>query len=292
MRKLTGVCTIIGVYMMIFGAVSLPGSLFHTKLGWPLLPNLLLLDVIATVLVFIVGYFVKSPSFYDPYWSVQTWIFYLFVLIEYGNWNVGSVLVFAVLTFYSVRLTVHFFIGFDDLQYVDWRYRMLRQKAGKNFQLVSFFGIHMMPTLLVYLASVPFFLYAENWAFHPLDIIGLSVMVAAVTVEMVADLQMKKWRATRSSREEVGEVGLWKYSRHPNYLGEISFWFGGALLLLAHLDHWYWMAGAIAILVLFLVVSIPMIEKNFLTYKPDYPEYQRRTHMLLILPLKGGKKNP
>lgn len=291
MRKMTGIMLLVGFYLMVFGAVLFLGGLFWAW-GWPLLPSILLLDVIATILIYIIGYIGKSPSFYDPYWSIQTWVFYLFILLETGNWNVGTILVFVALTFYSARLTANFFIGFDDLKYIDWRYRMLRVQSGKYFQVVNFFGIHMMPTLLVYLASIPFFLYAAYWTFNPLDIIGLTVMVGAVVLEMVSDMQMKKWCATRRSKEDVIDVGLWRYSRHPNYLGEISFWFGGAFLIFAHIDQWYWMSGAVAILLLFLFVSIPMIEKNFASYKPGYADYKKEVSMLLILPRRKGKTNP
>ena len=285
MKKITGILFFAFVYFLAFGIALSVGVILYQN-GMHVLLNLLIMDVIATVIVYVFGLINKSPSIYDPYWSVQTLIFYVFLLILYNNWNLGTILVLIAVSYYTIRLTANFFIGFDDIHYIDWRYKMLREKSGKFFQFVNFFGINMMPTLLVYLASVPFFVYAVDQSFLFTDFIGLIVIVLAVTLEMIADIQMKQFAKTRTSRAEVLDKGLWRLSRHPNYLGEISVWAGGAMLLIGHTDQWWWIAGAIGMVLLFLFISIPMIEKNYLTYKPTYQEYRERTSVLLLLPPK------
>ena len=286
MKKVLGLLLLLGIYLIAFGIAGMLGTLFHS-LGVPPLVNALLIDLIATVIVYIAGLIEKSPSVYDPYWSLQTFFLMLLLLIEYGNWNWGTGILLAVVTIYSIRLTWNFALGFDDISYVDWRYADLRRKTGGAFQIVNFLGIHMMPTLVVYLASVPMFLYCLGWNIHWLDSFALVVMLGAVALETISDLQMKKWIKTRTDRSEVNRTGLWNYSRHPNYLGEILFWVGGALLLVRDLEHtWYWLSGAIVVILLFSFISIPMIEKHFLAYKPAYREYQKTTSVLLILPHK------
>lgn len=288
MSKLRGLLYLLLVYVLAFG-IGLSVEVILLRAGWDVLLSLLLVDVIATVIVYLFGLASKSPSVYDPYWSVQTLFFYLFLLIYYGNWNLGTILVLVALTYYSVRLTANFIIGFDDIHYIDWRYKMLKAKSGKLFQIVNFFGINMMPTLLVYLASVPFFLYGLNRGFSLWDLVALITMVGAVTLELVADAQMKAWVKTRTDRGQIIDRGLWKYSRHPNYLGEILFWVGGAFLIIPNWETWYWALGAVGMVLLFCFISIPMIEKNFLTYKPNYAVYQRQVSMLLLLPRKKEK---
>ena len=290
MNKALGLLYLAGVYLLSFGVAMYAGTALYLYTEMPPLLIVFISDILATIFIFIAGIIRKSPSVYDPYWSVQTFLFMVFLMLIYRNWNLGSILVLAVVGIYSVRLTWNFCIGFDDLNYVDWRYKMLKAKTGRFFPFVNFFGIHMMPTVLVYLASVPMFLYAKEGTFHPLDLIGLIFMLGAVAIEATADIQMKRWAKTRKSREEVISVGLWNYSRHPNYLGEISFWAGGALLMLPRLiqgsNEWQWLSGAVFMVLLFVFISIPMIEKNFLSYKPAYGDYQKRVHMLLLLPPK------
>ena len=248
---------------------------------------ILIADVAATVFVWASGVVLKTASAYDPYWSIQTLVIYLSLLIKYNNWHVGSILLLVALTLYSARLTMNFVIGFHSLNYVDWRYRMLKEKSGKFYQVVNLLGICMFPTLVVYLATLPVIAYANITDFSMLDIIGLSVIVLGTLLEFIADTQMKAFVKIRKDRSEVLNKGVWRYSRHPNYLGEISIWFGVALtLILSHFNYWYFFLGAIINLLMFMFISIPMEEKHFKDYKPDYEQYKKETHMLLILPKK------
>ena len=248
---------------------------------------ILIADVAATVIVWASGVVLKTASAYDPYWSIQTLVIYLSLLIKYNNWHVGSILLLAALVLYSARLTTNFIIGFHSLSYVDWRYKMLKEKSGKFYQVVNLLGICMFPTLVVYSASLPVIAYATTTEFSMLDIIGLSIVVLGTLLEFVADTQMKAFVKIRKDRSEVLNRGVWKYSRHPNYLGEISIWFGLAFtLILSHFNYWYFVVGAIINLLMFIFISIPMEERHFKEYKPDYEQYKKETHMLLILPKK------
>ena len=289
-ERVSSLLYLLGMYMVVFGLCMLGGTILalYTPIHYLLI--VLMMDIVATIAIYFLGLRKQTPSFYDPYWSVQTWFFMFFLLGMYKNWNLGTVLVLLVVTFYSVRLTVNFCLGFHDFKYVDWRYKMLREKNEKHFQVINFFGIHMMPTLLVYLASVPFFLYTVEHQFSPYDLIGELTMIGAVLLELFADLQMHKWIKTRTDKAETIFVGLWKFSRHPNYLGEISFWVCGSFLLIPRLingsNEWYWFSGAVAMILLFEFISIPMIEKHMLSYKPSYAKYRRIVSRLILWPPK------
>ena len=242
-------------------------------------------DVVGTVIVYLSGVLFKTASMYDPYWSVQSVIIYSCLLSFYHNWNIGTIIVLIAMTLYSIRLTVNFIIGFDSLKYVDWRYRMLKEKSGKLYQLVNFLGICMFPTCVVYLASVPLFYYAKVGSFSYFNLIGVGVILLGVLLELISDIQMKKFVKIRTSRSDIIDFGLWKYSRHPNYLGEIIIWFGVALItLISYPEVWFFLLGSVVNLIMFLVISIPMEENHFKDYKPTYEEYKKKTSMLLILP--------
>lgn len=250
----------------------------------------LLADIAATIFVWLMGLLFKTASMYDPYWSLQTLCIYLALLIYHNNWNLGTILLLVVIVIYSVRLTTNFIIGFDSLAYVDWRYKMLHEKSGKLYPLVNLLGICMFPTIVVYLCSLPTIVYANIGSFAYWDIIGLSIVLLGVLLEFVSDIQMKKFIKVRTSRNEVINIGLWKYSRHPNYLGEILIWFGvAAVLIIGHFSYWYFFIGAIINLLMFLFISIPMEENHLKEYKDNYDDYLKTTSPLLILPNRKDK---
>ncbi|MCR4911947.1 MAG: DUF1295 domain-containing protein [Bacilli bacterium] len=288
-KKISGLLILLIVYLI----AALIGVLYFIamrKYGLNVLVSVLLADMLATIFVWLMGILFKTSSVYDPYWSLQTFVIYVSLVSYFNNWNLGTILVLVAIIIYSIRLTGNFIIGFDSLSYVDWRYKMLKEKSGKLYQLVNLFGICMFPTLVVYAASVPLMIYAEIGVFSPLNIIGLAVVIGGVVLELISDMQMKKFISIRKDRSEIINIGLWKYSRHPNYLGEIMIWFGFAFILIfSYPVYWYYLAGAVINLLMFLFISIPMEEKHLLEYKPGIIDYQKSTSMLLLLPRKRQK---
>ena len=285
-RKITGLTVLLVVYILavLIGVLVFVG---FENLGLNDYISVLLADVAATIFVWFMGVIFKTASMYDPYWSLQTVIIYLALLIRNNNWNLGTILLLAVIAIYSIRLTTNFIIGFDSLSYVDWRYRMLKEKTGRLYPAVNLLGICMFPTLVVYACSLPVVAYANIGMFSYWDIIGLTIILLGVFLEFVSDIQMKQFIKKRTSRTEVINIGLWKYSRHPNYLGEILIWFGAALtLIVASLAYWYFIFGAVINLLMFLFISIPMEEKHLKEYKENYDEYLKTTSVLFILPRK------
>ena len=282
-RKTYGLLVLLMVYLV---ATSLGLLLaYFIKDYFPMLITVLLCDVFATVIVWAFGVLFKTASMYDPYWSIQTFIIYLTLLIYYNNFNLFTIIPLVAIGLYSIRLTVNFIIGFDSLSYIDWRYRMLSKKTGRAFQLVNLFGICMFPTLVVYSASIPLFIYSTLESFSYIDIIGSLIVIGGTIIELISDIQMKKFIKTRSSREEVINIGLWKYSRHPNYLGEIIFWYGLAFVfVLSSIGEWYFVFGAVINTLLFAFISIPLADNHLKTYKTGYEEYRRETRNLLPLP--------
>lgn len=283
-KKFFGLTVLLVVYV-IAAVIAILAFISFDKLGLPQFVSILIADVIATVFVWLMGVIFKTASMYDPYWSIQTFVMYLGLLIKTGNWNAGTISLLVVITIYSIRLTTNFIIGFDSLSYVDWRYRMLKNKSGHFYQFVNLFGICLFPTLVVYSCSLPVIVFAEIGAFSYWSIIGLFIAISGVFLELISDIQMKKFVKIRSSRTEVINIGLWKYSRHPNYLGEITVWFGVALnLIFINPSYWYLIFGAVINLLMFLFISIPMEEKHLKEYKEDYDLYLETTSPLLLLP--------
>lgn len=94
---------------------------------------------------------------------------------------------------------------------------------------------------------------------------------------------MREYLRSHKSSSQVIRSGLWKYSRHPNYFGEILFWTGLFLIAVGCCPHQWWLTGLgpVAIVILFLSASIPIMESRQRTSKPEYSQYQRTTSVLV-----------
>lgn len=282
-KKVLGIVVLFIVYVLAFLLGLFIFNIVEEEFN--ILISLLISDIIATIFVWLCGVILKSASVYDPYWSVQTALIYVSLQIKYNNFSLESILFLMFILFWAVRLTYNFIHGFHDLSYVDWRYKMLKEKTKGFYQLVNLFGICIFPTLIVFIASIPAFLYViKDIQSSPFNIIGLLIMFLGTMLELKSDIDMSKFKKTRSSNKEIIRVGLWKWSRHPNYLGEILFWYGVALVYIVNdIKCWYIIIGAILNMIMFLVISIPMAEKNLIKYKEGYELYKSDTRMLLPL---------
>lgn len=286
-KKLIGLLILLFIYVisMLVGILSF--YLMNDNIN--VILKIFIADSIATVVVWIFGIFLKTASIYDPYWSIQTPAIMLSLMFYYNNFSVGSILYFIVVMYWSIRLTGNFIITFDDIRYIDWRYVDIKKKTGKFYQIVNLLGINLMPTVLVFLASIPAFLYVVNYVeFSFIHIIGFVVMIIATTIELISDLNMHKFHKIRNSRSEIINLGLWKYSRHPNYLGEIMFWYGVLFVYwFSNFNEWYIIFGAIGINLLFVSISIPLAERKMAIYKDNFEEYKRSRRMLIPIPFKS-----
>ncbi len=286
MKKSTSLLLFLLIYIFSFSIGLIFYFIWVDDLG--IILSILISDIISTVIIWIIGVFVGSASIYDPYWSVQTPIYLLFLMIQLKQFNLGSILLLSFVLLWAIRLTINFIIGFNDFSYIDWRYKKIQEKTGKLYQLVNLIGIHLMPTLIVFFASTPAFMYViDGYSFNGLNIIGLIIMLSATIIEFIADKEMKSFIKIRTSRSEINRIGIWKNTRHPNYLGEILFWYGIALIyLLPSFNNWYLIFGAITNNLMFMFISIPLADNHLKTYKANYQEYKKETWSLLILPKK------
>ena len=280
-KKVKGLLILLFSYIIAFIIGLLTFIILENKVH--IMVNLLISNVISTIVIWIIGIFFKSASIYDPYWSIQTPVIYLCLLIKYQNFNLGNILFFLAILFWAIRLTYNFIKGFNDISYIDWRYKKIKETTKRYYQIVSLLGIHLVPTLVVFFASIPSFYYVifnNNFSF--INLIGIAIMILGTLLELISDKNMHEFKKIIKSNKDIINIGLWKYSRHPNYLGEILFWYGVALTyILSNMYHYYVILGAILNTLLFLFISIPLAENNLRTYKENYNEYKQNTRMLL-----------
>lgn len=242
-------------------------------------------DILCTLLVFAFSYASNNSSAYDPYWSVIPVIIarYLIQINPDGN-PVRQWLVFGLILFWSVRLTANWARGWRGFSQQDWRYSKLAEDTGRVYWLVSFTGIHMVPTLVVFLGCLPlFYIMASTNPVSIWEYIVALVVFAAVVLEWISDEQLRNFKKHGGAGLNM-DRGLWSLSRHPNYLGEILYWLGLFLFVPAGnmgSSVYYTVIGFVSMVVLFRFISIPMMEKRNLRNKKGYEEYRKRVGMLV-----------
>ena len=241
--------------------------------------SLLIADVAATVATFVFSLIFQNASVYDPYWSVQPPVILVAFAIGKELTSLG-VLLLVVIGFWAIRLTANWAYTFWGLNHQDWRYTMLNEKTGIFYPVINFVGIHMVPTLVVYGCILPaVYAVRQGLEANVASVLFLCLSLGAAVMQGVADIEMHQYRKNREGA--FIRVGLWKYSRHPNYLGEILMWWGVALsVICAAPSAYYLAAGAIANTVLFFAVSIPMADGRQ-SHKEGFSEYKKQTRTLL-----------
>ena len=247
--------------------------------------KLLIADIACTVFVFIFSMIFKNASVYDPYWSVQPIVIVVFFACGHMI-TLPSLLLLISIIYWGIRLTGNWAYTFGGLKHQDWRYTKFENESGKIYPLINLAGIHLMPTLIVYLCTLPaVFVIRNELSANAGSVIGMAVCIGAATLQFFSDVQMQKYR--KSGENGLIRTGLWKYARHPNYLGEILMWWGVGIQAVSVMpDHWYLLAGALANTIMFFAVSIPLADKRQ-SQKPGYAEYKAATRSLLPIPKKA-----
>lgn len=281
MKRTKALIIIAAIYILAF----LIGAMSVINIS-NLILKMFVFDVVATVVVFAFSLIFKNSSVYDPYWSLTPIVIAVWVYFINNSFSAMNMLFLIAFVAWGLRLTINWgtvFYGFD---YEDWRYRMFRENNGPVLWfIINFGGIHMFPTLIVFAGMLPIFEIAQI-QIGVLSVPGIIIILLGILLELLADRDMQRF--LKNTHEKVScREGLWKNSRHPNYLGEISVWIGVFLTMLPYAkDKYLYGLGALAIAIMFNVVSIPMMEKRQKARRSDYEDYCQKTSRLLLLPVK------
>ena len=273
---------------LVLGGIYLAATLIGVAIYFIFFPlafwlRLLLADIGATIFMFAGSLFFNNASVYDPYWSVQPIVIVSLFAMPHRP-SATQVLLLIAIWFWGMRLTANWAYTFHGLTHEDWRYVNLRKKSGSLYPIVNFFGIHLVPTLIVYSCVLPAVYAIRLEARCNFGVVFFFlVALAAVIWQGIADLQMQMYRSKRTKSGFI-HYGLWKHSRHPNYLGEIVMWWAIGMMVFCTMPHrWYLLIGAALNTILFFTVSIPMAERRQ-AQKPGFEQYKSVTRLILPFP--------
>jgi steroid 5-alpha reductase family enzyme len=247
-----------------------------------------LADLAATVVVFIFSLALDNSSVYDPYWSVAPVPIALYWLLgSPGGLDARRAVALLLLLAWAARLTFNWARRWTGLGDEDWRYAE-RRSSGAAYWPLSFVGFHLMPTVLVFFGCLPLFPLltgAGSRELGALDLAAVIVTCGAILVESTADRQLRRFLTSPRVPGAVLDTGLWSLSRHPNYFGEVAFWWGIWLFGLSSSPGWWWtIVGPVAITALFLGVSIPLMDRRMLSRYTAYEAYRASHSGFLPIP--------
>ncbi len=278
-KKQTGIIFIF-VYILTIILGYFIYQLFSDLTYKPIL-SMLIADVVMTLVIFIIGTFLKNASLYDPYWSVIPLFLIVFWELDVAMpFNFSTIMMFVVLLLWGVRLTYNWWKNWTGFDEQDWRYDLLREKNKKIYPITNLFGIHMIPTVVVFLQMINVF-GAVGKDINLISVIGYIFCIIAPIIQFYSDKQMFDFRKNNKEKNKIIDTGLWKYSRHPNYFGELLFWVGIYIVYYGTAETIdINMIYPILMILLFVFISVPMME-NKLKDRDGFEEYRKNVSMLI-----------
>ncbi len=230
-----------------------------------------------------VGFFLslilRRNDIADVLWGagfiVLSWTTYFFFQNESLRGLVASLLV----TVWGMRLSSHIFSRIRNKP-EDFRYKAWREQWGKWFFIRSYLQIYLLQTIFMCIVAMPVLFinaYDTSRQLQGLDIAGIIIWSIGFYFEAVGDWQLSAHIKNPKNKGKLMTEGLWQYTRHPNYFGEVVQWWGIFLISLSVSGGWMSVIGPALISYLIVFVSgVPMLEKKY-AGRPDFEEYKKKT---------------
>ena len=231
------------------------------------------------LLLFALGQVIKNNSIVDIAWGLGFVIIAVYTFFASENITFKNSLVTTLILLWGLRLSYH--IGKRNIgKPEDYRYVNMRKSWGKKYILIkAFMQVYFLQLVLMFIISIPIIIVNayNKQGIKLLDFFGLFVWIFGYFFEVVSDYQLKGFVKNPNNKGKIMKAGLWKYSRHPNYIGEATMWWGIYIFSISAYNPIITIISPITITYLLLFVSgVPLLEKK---YKDniEFIEYKKRT---------------
>ncbi len=200
-----------------------------------------------------------------------------------------SILIYILVALWGTRLAIH--IGSRSRgKEEDFRYRKWREEWGSNFLIRSYLQVYVLQGFFMYIISLPIIIACisiEN-SVNSFTYIGFVLWLTGFLFETIGDYQLSVFMKNKKTKGDIMQTGLWRYTRHPNYFGEVLLWWG-IFIITFPLENGIWgIISPLTITFLLLYVSgIPMLEAKYKD-NPQFQEYKKRTSAFFPMPPKVG----
>jgi steroid 5-alpha reductase family enzyme len=244
----------------------------------------LLITIIYATFWFIISLITKRNDIADIAWGLGYITITIYLILTTNPQTLNTVL-YQLVILWGLRLAIHIYSRNKNKK-EDFRYKKWREEWGKTFYIRSFLQVYLFQGLLMLVIISPLILTSKaNSAVTALSYVGILVWLIGFFFESVGDYQLSKFIETKK-KGEIMTKGLWKYTRHPNYFGEVTMWWG--IFIISSQINWspLLLISPLTITFLILFVSgIPMLEEKYKD-NPEFKKYKKRTSVFFPLPPK------
>lgn len=220
----------------------------------------------------------NDVSIVDSLWSLM----FLLVALVYasmdGNSGPRELLILVLVAVWALRLSVYI-TWRNHGQPEDYRYQEIRANNEPGFRYKSFYIVFALQAVLAWVISLPLAgAISGQTAIGFLDYAGCILIVVGVFFEAVGDMQLSRFRRDPDNAGKVLDKGLWRYTRHPNYFGNFTLWWGFYLIALSAGAWWSVISPLLMTFLLLKVSGVALLEKDISGRRPQYQQYIRRTN--------------
>lgn len=258
-------------------------------------PYLINLAVVLGLMLtaWIASVLLRDASIVDPIWGFGFVLIAISSLIHAKGLPFPILLLGLLAILWGLRLSVY--LTWRKLQEPeeDYRYRAMREKQGNRFWWFSFFTIFLLQGVAMFLISLPVQLGILGDATFPslgklFLAAGVAIWLIGFFFETVGDWQLARFKLKEANKGKVLDSGLWRYTRHPNYFGDFSVWWGLWLVSLGAGGPWWTIVCPLVMSWLLMKVSgVTLTEKTINERRPDYADYKKRTSPFFPWPPKA-----
>lgn len=229
-------------------------------------------------ILWLISLVLKDSSIVDIFWGtgfvIIVWT--IFTLTP-GVASARKLLLAFLVTIWGLRLSIHIFFR-NHGKPEDFRYQVWRKEAGKDWWWRSFFKVFLLQGVLMWIISAP--LTAAQLSDKPLfwlDYLAVVVWLVGFFFESVGDAQLAQFKSNPKNKGKVLNTGVWRYSRHPNYFGDATQWWGFYFVAAAAGAWWTIFSPIIMTALLMRVSGVALLEKTLKKEKSGYKEYVETT---------------
>jgi steroid 5-alpha reductase family enzyme len=241
--------------------------------------------------LWLVSLALKNASIVDIFWGLGFIVAVAAYFVAGDGWMTRKLLVLVLVAVWGLRLS-GYILWRNHGKGEDFRYHKMREAAGASFWWRSYFQVFLMQGLLLWVISAPLLASQHNEHPHHLivtDVLGATVWGLGFFFEVVGDWQLARFKASPANKGKVMRYGLWRYTRHPNYFGDATLWWGLFIIAAGTRNGWMTAFGPAIMTVLLMRVSgVALLERTLKREKPEYAEYIARTSAFVPWLPKGS----
>ncbi len=236
--------------------------------------------VFLMAILWLISIILHNASIVDLFWGFGFVIIASIYFLLTDGFASRKVIIMSLVAIWGLRLTI--FLSWRNFgKPEDFRYQEFRKKFGeKRYWWFSFFQVFLLQGVLMWLISSPILgtmYFTESNNLNVFDYIAIIVWVIGFFFESVGDYQLAKFKANPENKGKVMKLGLWKYTRHPNYFGDAAIWWGFGFFSIASGCYLPFLGTLLMTFLLLRVSGVTMLERSLKIKKQGYKDYMRKT---------------